>query len=205
MRLLSGFGGGDSHAFSRRPGTPRRMPLSSEGGRSVQGRFAVLPAWSRDVTGVKAFTYHAEQRRWACRSHSKILLFVEIPARPPHSGRNSVSMATAAVAALAADMAAQSEATARAVGKMAPHGVAQASVRRTTIGLWDEARRRQRRWDAVKGSARDAIRGWRRNRSGVRAAEDQWRGSKAVVPGRGYSRRAHRFIGNKSDRTRDRQ
>lgn len=129
-------------AFGGPAGMPRRMVFRLEEGS--HDAFAVLPAWTADVIGVKAFTYlpsNAAKGREIL--HSKILLFDRETGQPVAlvDGTSVTYWRTAAVAALAADYLARPDARRLLVcgtGKLAPYmALAHASVRAIEeVGIW---------------------------------------------------------------------
>jgi 1-pyrroline-2-carboxylate reductase [NAD(P)H] len=99
--------------FGKPAGTPRRTLYQLEENDPFHDAFAVLPAWSGDVIGVKAFTYlpsNAPKKRPIL--HSKILLFERETGAPLAlvDGTSVTYWRTAAVAALAADYLARKDA-----------------------------------------------------------------------------------------------
>lgn len=130
--------------FGRPAGTPRRTLYHLEEGDPYHDAFAVLPAWSADVIGVKAFTYmpsNAPKGRPIL--HSKILLFDRDTGAPLAlvDGTSVTYWRTAAVAALAADYLARKDVKTLLVcgtGNLAPYmTLAHASVRAyEDIAIW---------------------------------------------------------------------
>lgn len=121
-------------AFGGPAGTPRRMVFKLEEGS--HDAFAVLPAWTEEVMGVKAFTYlPSNTAKGHPILHSKILLFERANGRPLAlvDGTSVTYWRTAAVAALAADFLARTDATRLLVcgtGNLAPYlALAHAAVR----------------------------------------------------------------------------
>jgi len=133
--------------FAGSSSMPRRMVFRLDEGRSSDA-FALLPAWTAEVIGVKAFTYlpgNAAKGREIL--HSKILLFDRESGRPLDlmDGTSVTYWRTAAVAALAADYLARSDATRLLVcgtGHLAPFmALANASVRPVQeVGIWGRNR-----------------------------------------------------------------
>jgi len=131
-------------AFGRPAGMPRRSVYQLEENDPFHDAFAVLPAWSSEVMGVKAFTYlpsNAPKGRPIL--HSKILLFDRATGEPMAlvDGTSVTLWRTAAVAALAADYLARKDAKRLVVcgtGHLGPYFVlAHASVRDYEhIGVW---------------------------------------------------------------------
>jgi 1-pyrroline-2-carboxylate reductase [NAD(P)H] len=137
--LRSTFGG---HASA-----PPRLMFRLDGEKS-HDVFALLPAWSDDVIGVKAFTYlpgNADQDRDVL--HANILLFDRKSGVPLAlvEGRSVTFWRTAAMAALAADYLARKDASRLLVcgtGNLAPYmALAHAAVRPIReIGIWGRSR-----------------------------------------------------------------
>lgn len=131
------------HAFGGPASMPRRMVFRLDGDASHDA-FALLPAWTGDVIGVKAFTYlpgNASKGREIL--NSKILLFDRETGRPLDlvDGRSVTFWRTAAVSALAADYLARRDARRLLVcgtGNLASYmALAHASVRPIErIGIW---------------------------------------------------------------------
>jgi 1-pyrroline-2-carboxylate reductase [NAD(P)H] len=115
--------------------------------------FALLPAWTDDVVGVKAFTYlpgNAEQGRDVL--HANILLFDRKSGVPLAlvEGRSVTFWRTAALAALAADYLARRDAARLLVcgtGNLAPYlALAHTAVRPIReIGIWGRNREKAAR------------------------------------------------------------
>lgn len=134
-------------AFGARAGMPPRSMYRLDEGRS-NDVFALLPAWTDDVIGVKAFTYlpgNAAKGRDIL--HSKILLFDRKTGAPLDlvDGTSVTFWRTAAVAALAADYLARQDAARLLVcgtGNLAPYlALAHAAVRPIReIGIWGRNR-----------------------------------------------------------------
>lgn len=130
-------------AFGGRAGTPPRLMYRLDDGHS-HDVFALLPAWTDEVIGVKAFTYlpgNAEKGRDIL--YSKILLFDRESGEPRAlvDGTSITFWRTAAVAALAADYLAREDAARLLVcgtGNLAPYlALAHATVRPIReIGIW---------------------------------------------------------------------
>ena len=130
--------------FGKPAGTPRRTVYQLREDDPFHDAFAVLPAWSADVIGVKAFTYlpsNVPKGRQVL--HSKILLFDRETGAPLAlvDGTSVTYWRTAAVAALAADYLARTDATRLLVcgtGNLAPYmTLAHASVRSyDDIAIW---------------------------------------------------------------------
>jgi 1-pyrroline-2-carboxylate reductase [NAD(P)H] len=129
-------------AFGGPAGMPRRMVFKLEEGS--HDAFAVLPAWTGEVIGVKAFTYlPSNTAKGHPILHSKILLFERDNGRPLAlvDGTSVTYWRTAAVAALAADHLARADAARLLVcgtGNLAPYlALAHAAVRPIReIGIW---------------------------------------------------------------------
>jgi 1-pyrroline-2-carboxylate reductase [NAD(P)H] len=130
--------------FGQPAGTPRRTVYRLDESDPYHDAFAVLPAWSAEVIGVKAFTYlpsNAPKGRQIL--HSKILLFDRETGAPLAlvDGTSVTYWRTAAVAALAADYLARRDVQRLLVcgtGNLAPYMIlAHASVRNyTEIAVW---------------------------------------------------------------------
>ncbi len=130
--------------FGKPAGTPRRTLYHLQEDDPFKDAFAVLPAWSAEVIGVKAFTYmpsNAPKGRPIL--HSKILLFDRETGAPLAlvDGTSVTYWRTAAVAALAADYLARTDAKRLLVcgtGNLAPYmTLAHASVRSyDDIAIW---------------------------------------------------------------------
>jgi 1-pyrroline-2-carboxylate reductase [NAD(P)H] len=139
-------------AFGGPAGTPRRMVFRLDGDASHDA-FAVLPAWTGEVIGVKAFTYlpgNAAKGREIL--NAKILLFDRETGRPLNlvDGTSVTLWRTAAVSALAADYLARRDAKRLLVcgtGNLAPYmALAHASIRPIQrIGVWGRRRERAAR------------------------------------------------------------
>ena len=137
--LRSTFGG---HASA-----PPRLMFRLDGEKS-HDVFALLPAWSDDVIGVKALTYlpdNASEDRDVL--HANILLFERKSGVPLAlvEGRSVTFWRTAAMAALAADYLARRDAARLLVcgtGNLAPYmALAHAAVRPIrAIGIWGRSR-----------------------------------------------------------------
>jgi 1-pyrroline-2-carboxylate reductase [NAD(P)H] len=142
--LRSTFGG---HASA-----PPRLMFRLDGEKS-HDVFALLPAWSDDVIGVKAFTYlpdNAREDRDVL--HANILLFERKSGVPLAlvEGRSVTFWRTAAMAALAADYLARRDAARLLVcgtGNLAPYmALAHAAVRPIReIGIWGRNREKAAR------------------------------------------------------------
>lgn len=138
--------------FGGRASAPARMMYRLEGDQS-HDVFALLPAWSDDVVGVKAFTYlpdNAEQGRDVL--HANVLLFDRKSGVPLAlvEGRSVTFWRTAAMAALAADYLARKDAARLLVcgtGNLAPYmALAHAAVRPIReIGIWGRNREKAAR------------------------------------------------------------
>lgn len=130
--------------FGKPAGTPRRTLYHLREDDPFKDAFAVLPAWSEEVIGVKAFTYmpsNAPKGRPIL--HSKILLFDRDTGAPLAlvDGTSVTYWRTAAVAALAADYLARTDVKSLLIcgtGNLAPYmTLAHASVRSyDEIGIW---------------------------------------------------------------------
>lgn len=135
-------------AFGAPAGTPRRMVFRLDEASGSPDAFALLPAWSEDVIGVKAFTYlPSNAARGVPILHSKILLFERATGRPLAvvDGTKVTYWRTAAVAALAADYLARADAKRLLVcgtGNLAPYMThAHATVRPIEeVGIWGRSR-----------------------------------------------------------------
>jgi 1-pyrroline-2-carboxylate reductase [NAD(P)H] len=122
--------------FGKPAGTPRRTLYQLQEDDPYHDAFAVLPAWSADVIGVKAFTYlPSNVPKGRPILHSKILLFDRETGAPLAlvDGTSVTYWRTAAVAALAADYLARKDAKTLLVcgtGNLSPYmTLAHASVR----------------------------------------------------------------------------
>lgn len=132
------------NAFGQPAGTPRRTVYQLEENDPFHDAFALLPAWSSEVIGVKAFTYLPSNAPKGRRIlHSKILLFDRDTGAPIAlvDGTSVTYWRTAAIAALGADLLARKDAKRLVVcgtGNLAPYFVfAHAAVRAYThIGIW---------------------------------------------------------------------
>jgi len=130
--------------FGSPAGTPRRMVFPLDEGGSSHDAFAVLPAWTGEVIGVKAFTYlPSNAAKGRDILHSKILLFDRETGKPLDlvDGTSVTYWRTAAVAGLAASYLARPDAGRLLVcgtGNLAPYmALAHESVRPLTdIGIW---------------------------------------------------------------------
>lgn len=152
------------NVFASPAGTPRRMlyPLA-EGSRDA---FALLPAWTDAVIGVKAFTYlpgNAAVGREIL--HSKILLFDRGTGEPTSlvDGTSVTYWRTAAVAGLAADYLARPDARRLLVcgtGNLAPYmALAHATVRPIEeVVIWGRSREKAERTIERILSARPELR-----------------------------------------------
>jgi 1-pyrroline-2-carboxylate reductase [NAD(P)H] len=130
--------------FGQPAGTPRRTVYQLDESDPYHDAFAVLPAWSSEVIGVKAFTYlpsNAPKGRQIL--HSKILLFSRSTGAPLAlvDGTSVTYWRTAAVAALASDYLARRDAERLLIcgtGNLAPYMLlAHASVRSySDIAVW---------------------------------------------------------------------
>ena len=130
--------------FGQPAGTPRRTLYHLREDDPFQDAFAVLPAWSAEVIGVKAFTYMpSNAAKGRPILHSKILLFDRETGAPLAlvDGTSVTYWRTAAVAALAADYLARKDAKTLLIcgtGNLAPYmTLAHASVRSyDDIAIW---------------------------------------------------------------------
>ncbi|HEY9449133.1 MAG TPA: ornithine cyclodeaminase family protein [Gemmatimonadaceae bacterium] len=139
-------------AFGARAGAPPRLMYRLDEGQS-HDIFALLPAWTDDVVGVKAFTYlpgNAAKGRDIL--YSKILLFDRKTGEPLDlvDGTSVTFWRTAAMAALAADYLARRDASRLLVcgtGNLAPYlALAHAAVRPIReIGIWGRSREKAAR------------------------------------------------------------
>ncbi len=123
-------------AFGAPAGTPRRTVYQLAEGDPFHDAFAVLPAWTEEVIGVKAFTYlPSNVPKGRQILHAKILLFDRGTGEPLAlvDGTTVTYWRTAAVAALAADFLARRDAKQLlfcGTGKLAPYMIlAHAAVR----------------------------------------------------------------------------
>jgi 1-pyrroline-2-carboxylate reductase [NAD(P)H] len=130
--------------FGKPAGTPRRTVFRLDESSSDHDAFAVLPSWSQDVIGVKAFTYlPSNAKKGRPILHSKILLFSRETGAPLAlvDGTSVTYWRTAAVAGLAADYLARRDAERLVVcgtGNLSSYMVlAHASVRTyKDIAVW---------------------------------------------------------------------
>lgn len=130
--------------FASPAGTPRRTVYQLAQHDPFHDAFAVLPAWTDEVIGVKAFTYlpsNAPQGRQIL--HSKILLFDRKTGEPRAlvDGTTVTYWRTAAAAALAADYLARRDARRLlfcGTGRLAPYMIlAHAAVRSyERVAIW---------------------------------------------------------------------
>lgn len=130
--------------FAAPAGTPRRSVYQLAENDPYHDAFAVLPAWTDEAIGVKAFTYlpsNVPQGRQIL--HSKILLFDRKTGAPTAlvDGTTVTLWRTAAVAALAADYLARRDSRRLlfcGTGNLAPYMIlAHASVRSyERIAVW---------------------------------------------------------------------
>lgn len=135
-------------AFARPAGTPRRTVYQLAENDPFHDAFAVLPAWTEDVIGLKAFTYLPSNVPKGMQVlHSKILLFDRHTGAPTAlvDGTTVTYWRTAAVAALAADLLARRDARHLlfcGTGNLAPYMIlAHASVRAyERISVWGRNR-----------------------------------------------------------------
>jgi 1-pyrroline-2-carboxylate reductase [NAD(P)H] len=131
-------------AFGGPAGTPRRTVYQLDEHDPHHSAFAVLPAWSAEVIGVKAFTYlPGNALKGQPILHSKILLFDRESGAPLAlvDGTSVTYWRTAAVAGLAADFLARRDAHRLLIcgtGNLAPYmTLAHASVRAyDDIAIW---------------------------------------------------------------------
>jgi 1-pyrroline-2-carboxylate reductase [NAD(P)H] len=146
-------------AFGGPAGTPRRTVFLLDENDPDRSAFAVLPAWSAEVIGVKAFTYlPGNARKNRPILHSKILLFDRETGAPLAlvDGTTVTYWRTAAVAGLAADYLARKNAKRLLIcgtGNLAPYmTLAHAAVRSYDhIAIWGRnASKAQKVIDAVK-------------------------------------------------------
>ncbi len=129
--------------FGGEASAPPRLMYRLDGGRS-HDVFALLPAWSEDVVGVKAFTYLPENAGKGSEVlHANILLFDRRSGVPLAlvEGRSVTFWRTAAMTALAADYLARRDAARLLVcgtGNLSPYlALAHAAVRPIReIGIW---------------------------------------------------------------------
>ena len=132
------------NTFAKPAGTPRRTVFVLDENDPYHDAFAVLPSWSSDVIGVKAFTYLPSNAPKGLQIlNSKILLFSRETGVPLAlvDGTTVTYWRTAAVAALAADFLARKDAKRLMVcasGNLAPFMIlAHASVRNyDDITVW---------------------------------------------------------------------
>lgn len=131
-------------AFGGPAGAPPRSVYKLEEDGSSNDAFAVLPAWSSEVIGVKAFTYlPSNVPKGLDILNSKILLFKREDGTPLAlvDGTSVTYWRTAAVAALGADYLARKDASRLLVcgtGNLSPYmAQAHATVRPITDGaIW---------------------------------------------------------------------
>src|SRR5690606_2446537 len=129
--------------FASPAGTPRRMVFRLDE-NGTHDAFALLPAWNDEVIGVKAFTYlPGNAAKGRAILNSKILLFDRESGRPLSlvDGTSVTFWRTAAIAGLAADHLARSDASRLLVcgtGNLGPYmALAHAAVRPITeIAVW---------------------------------------------------------------------
>ncbi len=129
--------------FGGEASAPPRLMFRLDGPRS-HDVFALLPAWSDDVVGVKAFTYLPENAGKGNEVlHANILLFDRGSGVPLAlvEGRSVTFWRTAAMTALAADYLARRDAARLLVcgtGNLAPYlALAHAAIRPIReIGIW---------------------------------------------------------------------
>jgi 1-pyrroline-2-carboxylate reductase [NAD(P)H] len=130
--------------FGNPAGTPRRTLYQLQEDDPYHDAFAVLPAWSSEVIGVKAFTYLPSNKpKGRPILHSKILLFDRETGAPLAlvDGTSVTHWRTAAVAGLAADYLARKDVKKLLVcgtGNLAPYmTLAHAAVRSyDDIAIW---------------------------------------------------------------------
>lgn len=142
--LRSTFGGNAS--------APPRLMYRLDGDES-HDVFALLPAWSEDVVGVKAFTYlPGNAGKGGDVLHANILLFDRRNGAPLAlvEGRSVTFWRTAAMTALAADYLARRDAARLLVcgtGNLAPYlALAHAAIRPIReIGIWGRNREKAAR------------------------------------------------------------
>lgn len=136
MEALRATFGGEASA-------PPRLMYRLDGGKS-HDVFALLPAWSDDVVGVKAFTYLPDNAGKGSEVlHANILLFDRKSGVPLAlvEGRSVTFWRTAAMTALAADYLARRDAARLLVcgtGNLSPYlALAHAAIRPIReIGIW---------------------------------------------------------------------
>jgi 1-pyrroline-2-carboxylate reductase [NAD(P)H] len=128
--------------FGAPAGMPRRMVFRLDEESGSPDAFALLPAGNEETIGVKAFTYlPSNSDKGVPILHSKILLFERQTGRPLDliDGTSVTYWRTAAVAALAADYLARTDARRLLVcgtGNLAPYmALAHASVRPIEEGV----------------------------------------------------------------------
>ena len=149
--------------FGGHASAPPRLMFRLDGEKS-HDVFALLPAWTDDVVGVKAFTYlpgNAEKGRDVL--YANILLFDRKSGVPLAlvEGRSVTFWRTAAMAALAADYLARRDASRLLVcgtGNLAPYlALAHAAVRPIReIGIWGRSREKAARVvEALRGRRTD--------------------------------------------------
>ena len=127
-------------AFSADFGMPQRQIYSlSDNGKETQNSFAVLPAWTQDVVGVKSFTHYPQNpENGRLTVAAQVLLFSRETGEPFAlvDGTSLTYWRTAAVSALAASMMAPEDASSLLLfgtGALAPYmALAHASVRPLT-------------------------------------------------------------------------
>lgn len=138
--------------FGGEASAPPRLMYRLDGDRS-HDVFALLPAWSDDVVGVKAFTYLPENATKGDEVlHANILLFDRKSGVPLAlvEGRSVTFWRTAAMTALAADYLARRDATRLLVcgtGNLSPYlALAHAAIRPVReIGIWGRSREKAAR------------------------------------------------------------
>ncbi len=138
--------------FGGRASAPPRLMYRLDGARS-HDVFALLPAWSDDVVGVKAFTYLPENAKKGNEVlHANILLFDRRSGVPLAlvEGRSVTFWRTAAMTALAADYLARRDAARLLVcgtGNLSPYlALAHAAIRPIReIGIWGRNREKAAR------------------------------------------------------------
>jgi 1-pyrroline-2-carboxylate reductase [NAD(P)H] len=129
--------------FGGEASAPPRLMYRLDGGKS-HDVFALLPAWSDDVVGVKAFTYLPENAGKGNEVlHANVLLFDRRSGVPLAlvEGRSVTFWRTAAMTALAADYLARRDAARLLVcgtGNLAPYlALAHTAIRPIReIGIW---------------------------------------------------------------------
>jgi 1-pyrroline-2-carboxylate reductase [NAD(P)H] len=138
--------------FGGEASAPPRLMYRLDGDRS-HDVFALLPAWSDDVVGVKAFTYLPENAGEGNEVlHANILLFDRRSGVPLAlvEGRSVTFWRTAAMTALAADYLARRDAARLLVcgtGNLSPYlALAHAAIRPIReIGIWGRNREKAAR------------------------------------------------------------